>query len=220
MTESAPMALQVAVRVERHDPPSAADAAVAAALATIALLDDDRSGPGGPWHEAVTRWNGAKIRKIVRRARGSAWRRVQEVDGVTVEVDDTEARAFVPGPIDEVPRPVARLQIQSSPLAEPERCPTIDPAPGLLVAVTPEVELSWGKGAAQCAHAAQRAWTTTTPERRRAWTAAGRPLTVVYPVADLWADLVAGADVEIRDGGFTEIPAGTRTTVARWIDRP
>ncbi len=251
---SAPLALQIAVRVERTDPPTANQAAVAAALATIALLDDERCHPDGPWHDAVTRWNGARIRKIVRRARGSDWRRAQEVDGVTVTVDGVEARAFVPGPIDEVPRAVGRLQIQAAPLAEPSVVSAVEPAPGvpetgrrrrglrlpgrrrdrsagepgrqagelrrpgLRVAITPEVEMTWGKRAAQCAHATQRAWMTTSDERRRAWAEAGRPLTVVHPDADLWPRLVDEADVEIRDGGFTEIPAGTRTTVARWVE--
>lgn len=231
MNGSAPLALQLAVRVERDEPPTAAQAAVAAAIATVALLDDERSQPpDGPWADAVAAWDGARIRKIVRRARGSAWRKAQEVDGVTVTVDGVEARAFVPGPIDDVPRPVAKLQIQSTPLAEaepvselPDR-PTGDgdgdvgsSGPVLLVAVTPEVEMSWGKRAAQCAHAAHRAWTRADDDLRAAWTAAGRPIEIVHPDAGLWSRLVVDADVEIRDGGFTEIPAGTRTTVARWL---
>ena len=214
------MALQLAVRVEREQPPTVAQAAAAAALATVALLDDPRSGPDGPWHEAVERWNGARIRKIVRRGRGSAWRKVQEVDGVTVTVDGVEARAFVPSPIDEVPRAVGKLQIQSGPLEGPERVASIEPrpGPGLLIAVTPEVDMTWGKQSAQCAHAAHRAWQRAGAERRRWWSEAGRPVVIVHPEPPLWAALADGADVEINDGGFTEIPAGTRTTVARWIE--
>ncbi|MEL6981928.1 MAG: peptidyl-tRNA hydrolase [Actinomycetota bacterium] len=217
------MALQLAVRVERTDPPNADGAAVACALATIALLDDDRSGPEGPWHDAVERWNGAKIRKIVRRGRASGWRRAEEAEGVTVEVDGVQARAFVPGPIDRVPAPVAKLQIQASPLEESEPvaelpAEVLDPdRPGLLVVVTPEVEMSWGKRAAQCAHATHRAWMRADPARRQAWTEAGRPLTVLRVTPALWLRLVDDADVTIRDGGFTEIPAGTMTTAARWI---
>ncbi len=218
----APMALQLAVRVERSDPPTADQAAAACALATIALLDDERSAVDGPWHEAVERWNGAKIRKIVRRGRASAWRRAEEADGVTVEVDGVEARAFVPAPIDAVPAPVAKLQIQSSELEEPERVAELPtgstPSPLLQLAVTPEVEMSWGKRAAQCAHAAHRAWMRADRARQRTWTEAGRPLTIVYPKPELWLRLVDEADIRIRDGGFTEIPAGTQTTVARWID--
>ncbi len=222
-SDHAPMALQLAVRVERSDPPTADQAAAACALATIALLDDERSAIDGPWHEAVERWNGAKIRKIVRRGRASAWRRAEEVDGVTVEVDGVEARAFVPSPVDQVPGPVAKLQIQSSELEEPERVAEVatgSRAGALLlqVAVTPEVEMSWGKRAAQCAHAAHRAWMRADRARQRTWTEAGRPLTIVYPKPELWLRLVDEADIRIRDGGFTEIPAGTQTTVARWIE--
>jgi peptidyl-tRNA hydrolase len=200
-----------------------------AALATIALLDDPRSGLGGPWHAEVERWTGAKIRKIVRRARGSAWTKVQSVDGVTVELPrgpvpgaaavPLQARAFVPCPIDKVPRPVGRLQIQSSPLEEQTSVTTIeDGMAGLLVAITPEVTMSWGKRAAQCAHAAQRAWETAPTQRRAGWDDAGRPLQVVHPKPALWHRLVADADIQIRDGGYTEIPAGTLTAVARWLE--
>lgn len=215
---TAPLALQLAVRVEKTAPPTADQAAVSAALATVALLDDERSGPDGPWHDAVARWNGARIRKIVRRGRGADWRRAQEVDGVTVTVDGVSTRAFVPGPIDRVPRPVARLQIQATPLQESPTVSSIEARPGLLIAVTPEVTMTWGKRAAQCAHAAHRAWQQASPDRQAAWTAAGRPVQIVHPDAARWAGLADRADVEIRDGGFTEIPAGTRTTVARWID--
>ena len=218
MTEPVPLALQIAVRVERDDPPTTAGAAAAAAIATIALLDDPRSRPGGPWQDAVERWNSARIRKIVRRGRGAAWRRAQEIDGVTVTVDGVQARAYVPGPVDEVPPTVTRLQIQTTPLDDPPRVATLPPETGLVVAVTPEVEMSWGKQAAQCAHAAQRAWQRAPNATRQRWTAAGRPIVVVHPTAELWQRLVEEADIEIRDGGFTEIPAGTRTAVARWIE--
>ena len=50
------------------------------------------------------------------------------------------------------------------------------------------------------------------------WDAAGRPITVVHPNESLWAELVDGATVQIHDGGYTEIPAGTRTAVAWWVE--
>ncbi len=93
----------------------------AAALATIELLADKRSQPDGIWHRPVETWNGERIRKIVRRARASAWERSQAVAGVTVERDGAEVRAFVPSPMDQAPREVTKLQIQSTPLAEIEQ---------------------------------------------------------------------------------------------------
>jgi hypothetical protein len=96
-----PRALQLAARVEKSDPPSTAQICEVAALATILLLDDERSQPNGEWYDAVTAWNGNRIRKIVRRGRASAWRRAQEPDGVTAERGGVEVRAFVPSRLDE-----------------------------------------------------------------------------------------------------------------------
>ena len=111
-----PRALQLAARVEKMDLPTTAQICVVAALATIELLDDERSQPGGEWHEAVAAWNGDRIRKIVRRGRASAWRRAQEHAGVTAERGGVEVRAFVPSRRDEAPEGITQLQIQSSPL--------------------------------------------------------------------------------------------------------
>ena len=74
----------------------------AAAAATAALCLDPRVGTGadgepGPWQRDYLAWTGARIRKVARRARGAQWLAAQDVDGVTVEVDGAQARAFVPG---------------------------------------------------------------------------------------------------------------------------
>ncbi len=214
-----PLALQMAARVEKIDPPLVADILAAAARSVIELLNDERTQPGGEWHDAVAAWNGARIRKIMRRGRASAWDRAQGVPGVTVVVGTAEVRAFVPGPLDEAPRDLARLQIQSTPLDEWEmisKLPTIDVGE-LLIAVTPDVEMSWGKLAAQCAHAGQRAWGRATPEARDRWRASGSVIRVVQPTSTLWDEVRSGPVQEIRDGGFTEIPAGTLTAVG-WIE--
>ncbi len=216
MTEESPLALQLGVRVERNRAPAVADICRAAALATIELLADRRSAPGGAWHEAVAAWNGARIRKLVRRGRGSAWLRATEAEGVTVSLDGVEVRAFVPGPMAEVAGPVAKLQIQSTDLPAPARVDHVAPVGGLTLAVTPDVDMSWGKQAAQCAHAAQRAWMTTGPDEQAAWARAGRPIRVVHPTPELWRELLDSATTVIRDGGYTEIPAGTTTTCAWW----
>jgi peptidyl-tRNA hydrolase len=91
-------------------------------------------------------------------------------------------------------------------------------ATGLIVAVTPLVEMSWGKQAAQCAHAGQWAWMRSDPEVVARWDAAGRPISIVHPTARLWDEVADAAPVQIRDGGFTEIPAGTRTAIAWWAE--
>lgn len=216
-----PLALQLAARVEKVDPPSTAAICAAAVLATIALLDDERSHPGGEWHTAVAAWNGDRIRKIMRRGRASAWQRAQRPDGVTVAHAGAEVRAFVPGPLDAAPDDLAKLQIRSTELDEIERVdtlPTVTASPTLMIAVTPLVEMSWGKQAAQCAHAGQWAWMRSDPALVARWDAIDRPVRVVHPSTDLWDRVADQAVVKIHDGGFTEIPAGTRTAVAWWAD--
>ncbi len=219
MTEGSPLALQMAARVEKLDPPLVDDILAAAARSVIELLDDERSRPEGEWHDAVAAWNGARIRKIMRRGRASPWQRAQDVPGVTVTVGTAEVRAFVPSPLDDAPRDLAKLQIQSTPLDEPELVserPTIEVGE-LVIAVTPDLEMSWGKLAAQCAHAGQRAWERATPEARDRWRAAGSPVRLVHPDGGLWDELRSGPVEEIRDGGFTEIPAGSLTAIG-WIE--
>jgi peptidyl-tRNA hydrolase len=219
MSAESPRALQLAARVEKNDPPSTARICAAAALATIALLDDERSQAGGDWHEAVTAWNGERIRKIVRRGRASAWVRAQEPDGVTVERNGAEVRAFVPGRLDDAPEQLAKLQIQSSELDDVERIDALPNAPSeltMMIAVTPLVEMSWGKQAAQCAHAGQWAWMRSDNDVVTEWNTSGRPVTIVHPTKRLWAELAQHAPVQIHDGGFTEIPAGTKTALAWW----
>lgn len=221
MTEDAsdsPFALQLAARVEKINPPTIAAICAASVLATIALLEDERSRPGGEWHDAITAWNGARIRKIVRRGRASAWRRAQEPDGVTAARDGAEVRAFVPGPLDQAPDELAKLQIQSTPLDAVEATAAAPGSTGLLIAVTPEFEMSWGKQAAQCAHAGQWAWMRSDPMIVARWNELGRPITIVHPTESLWSALSATAPVQIHDGGYTEIPAGTKSAVAWWSD--
>ena len=211
----------MAARVEKADPPSTPAICAAAVLATIGLLEDERSQPGGEWHDAVAAWNGDRIRKIVRRGRASAWERAQRPDGVTVVRDGAEVRAYVPGPLDEAPEELAKLQIRSTPLEAIELVDTLPDVAGLIIAVTPRVEMSWGKQAAHCAHAGQLAWMRSDIDVVERWDSAGRPIGVVHPTERLWADVADAAAVQIRDGGFTEIPAGTRTAVAWWagLDR-
>lgn len=218
-------ALQFAARVEKLEPPSLADVFVATALGVIAILDDHRSLPGGDWYDEVSAWNGARIRKIVRRARGSAWGRAHAVQGVTIVHGTAMVRAFVPGVIDQAPVELSKLQIQSTPLDEPPRTvalpPRLSTSPRytetpvvLTIGLNPAVEMTWGKRAAQVAHAAHRCWEGLDRGDRLDWNAAGRQIDVVSPDPSLWAEVFADAPVQIRDGGFTEVAPGTNTAAA------
>jgi peptidyl-tRNA hydrolase len=202
-------AMPVILRLER--PPAARTPVLeAAAAAALAVCLDPRSQPGGEWNETVSVWVTTQIRKIARRARGAHWAAVQDLPGVTSEVDGAEARALLPGPVDDVPRVVSRLQIGGTELEPDEPGPIPPGAP--VIWVNAELNLSVGKAAAQVGHASMLY-------------AAAHGLTDVpaFAVRDAggerWAQLCAavqrGEAVAVRDAGFTEVAPGTITCIAR-----
>lgn len=209
--------MQLVVRVERAEPPSVTAVCEAAAIAVVTLLDDERSQPGGQWHGAVAAWESGRIRKLVRRARGAPWERAMAVDGVTVAHRGAQVHAVVPGPVDELPAALAKLQVAGLALDDADRTGrVVEGWPGLAIAVSAVLDMSPGKRAAQCGHASQIARSQLDGPARAAWAAAGYPCAVTHPPAREWAALVAAADVEVHDGGFTEVPAGSLTAVAWW----
>lgn len=201
-------AMQLALRVEKSAPPSHLVVCEAAAMAALTLLTDPRSAPGGEWHEAVASWESRRIRKVVRRARGVRWEMLGDLPGVLVDHEGAQARAFVPGPVTEVPPEVAKLQVGGTDL-ERDQDPKPPPAsPYALIGLNPGVPMTTGKAAAQCGHAAQ-----LLLRAAHAWP--GLRVRVIVPRD--WGRTVAEADVSVHDGGFTEVAPGTMTAVARLV---
>jgi hypothetical protein len=202
-------AMPVILRLERPPAPRT-PVLEAAAAAALAVCLDPRAQPGGEWHEIVSVWVATQIRKIARRARGAHWAAVQELPGVTWEVDGAQARALLPGPVEDVPRVVSRLQIGGTELEPDDPGPPPSGVP--VIWVNADLKLSVGKAAAQVGHASMLY-------------AAARGLTAAPPFAvreaggERWAQLCAaverGEAVAVRDAGFTEVAPGTITCIAR-----
>ncbi|MFF7212425.1 peptidyl-tRNA hydrolase [Streptomyces sp. NPDC008238] len=206
--------LPLVVRIERDAPPSRTDALETAARAVLLLRSDERSTAGdGEWAEAVRGWEDARIRKVVRRARGAEWRRAEALPGITVTGKSAEVRVFPPVPLDGWPKDLARLQVSGTELEEPE--PPLAPDAGLPVLwLNPGVPMSAGKAMAQAGHGAQLAWLALSPEGRAQWRDAGFPLAVRTAPQARWEALTASGLPVVRDAGFTEIAPGSCTVVA------
>jgi len=210
--ESQQYALPLVVRVERDAPPARTDALEGAARAVLFFLTDPRA-TDGEWAEAVRAWEGARIRKVVRRARGAAWRRALDLPGITVSQRTAEVRVFPPVPVDDWPPALARLQVSGTDLADPE--PPEEPGASTPVLwLSPDLPMTAGKAMAQAGHAAQLAWWRLGPRLRSEWTALDFDLAVRTAAAQRWAELLASGLPVVRDGGFTEVAPGSCTVVA------
>lgn len=205
--------LPLVVRVEKTAPPARTDALETAARAVLVLLSDERSAGDGAWAQIVRDWQDARIRKVVRRARGAEWRRAGELPGITVTGKSAEVRVFPPVPLDGWPKELAKLQVSGTDLDDPE--PPAEAAPGTAVLwMSPDVLMSAGKAMAQAGHGAQLAWWELSDEERAAWREAGFPLAARTADPQRWRELTASGLPLVRDAGFTEIAPGSCTVVA------
>jgi peptidyl-tRNA hydrolase len=209
-------AMQLVLHIPKADPPARSALLEAAAAAAVAVCLDPRSGPGGAWEPRYLAWKRSRIRKVARRARGAQWVAAGEVDGVTVEVDGAQARAFVPGPVGEIDQRIRKLQIGGTDLDHDEPGPA-DPASPVLW-VNAALEMSVGKAAAQVGHASMLLAGALPVDAAATW--AGRGFRCAVRAADeqQWAGLVAevaaGRAVAVRDAGFTEVAPGSMTVIA------
>ncbi|MFG2491708.1 aminoacyl-tRNA hydrolase [Streptomyces caniferus] len=209
--------LPLVARIERAEPPARTDALETAARAVLVLLSDERSAGDGEWAAAVRDWQDARIRKVVRRARGAEWRRAEALPGITVSGHRAEVRVFPPVPLDGWPKDLARLQVSGTELDDPE--PPGAPAEDAPVLwLNPDLEMSAGKEMAQAGHAAQLAWWELSEEERAAWHAAGFPLSVRSAGRAQWEELTRSGLPMVHDAGFTEIAPGI-TFAVDGVDR-
>jgi peptidyl-tRNA hydrolase len=207
-------ALPLVIRVERATPPGRTDALDCAARAVLRFLTDPRvTDEDGEWAGAARAWQDARIRKVVRRARGAAWDRASTLPGITVVQGDAQVRVYPPVPVDDWPADLAKLQVSGTDLADPE--PPADPAAGTPVLwLNPELPMTTGKAMAQAGHGAQLAWWALSAADRADWLESDFRLAVRTAAKDQWAGLLASGLPVVTDGGFTEVAPGSATVVA------
>jgi peptidyl-tRNA hydrolase len=205
--------LPLVVRIERGAPPARTDALETAARAVLVMLSDERSVGDGEWAQVMRDWQDARIRKVVRRARGAEWRRAEALPGITASGKTAEVRVFPPVPLDGWPKDLARLQVSGTELDDPEPPVDADPATPVLW-LNPDLDMSAGKAMAQAGHGAQLAWWELSDAEQSAWRDAGFPLAVRAAGPRRWRELTSGRLPLVRDAGFTEIAPGSCTVVA------
>ncbi|MCB5165566.1 peptidyl-tRNA hydrolase [Streptomyces bambusae] len=205
--------LPLVVRIEKAEPPARTDALETAARAVLVLLADERARGEGEWAEEVRAWQDARIRKVVRRARGAEWRKAAALPGITVPGERAEVRVFPPVPLDGWPKELAKLQVSGTDLDDPEPVPPV-PAQRPVLWLNPDLGMSAGKAMAQAGHGAQLAWWELTGAERAAWRESGFALAVRTAPRERWEQLSASGLPVVRDAGFTEIAPGSCTVVA------
>lgn len=200
------LVLPFVVRIERDAPPTRTDALEAAARGVLLMLTADRP----EWADAIAQWDGQRIRKVVRRARGAEWRRALTVDGLDVVHGTAELRVYPPVPVDGWPSELARLQVGGTNLDDPAELPAVPPGMPLVL-LSPHAEMTAGKAMAQAAHATQLGWRSLRRRARRTWQGAGFPLAVRKATERQWAGVQRSGAPIVYDGGFTEVAPGTAT---------
>ncbi|MFE6908412.1 aminoacyl-tRNA hydrolase [Streptomyces erythrochromogenes] len=212
--EAPQFVLPLVVRIEKAKPPARTDALETAARAVLVLLTDERAHGDGEWAQAVRDWQDARIRKVVRRARGAEWRKAETLPGITVGGEAAQVRVFPPVPLDGWPKELAKLQVSGTDLDDPEPVPAADGSALPVLWLNPALEMSAGKAMAQAGHAAQLAWWELTGAERAAWQESGFRLAVRTAPRERWAELSGSGLPVVRDAGFTEIAPGSATVVA------
>ncbi|MFG1818015.1 peptidyl-tRNA hydrolase [Kribbella sp. NPDC049174] len=205
--------LTLVVRVEKAARPGQTDALETAARAVLAILADERSAGEGEWAEAMRAWQDARIRKVVRRARGAEWRRAEALPGITVTGETAEVRVFPPVPLDAVPKDLAKLQVTGTDFEDPDGLAAPEPEIPILW-INPGLTMSSGKAMAQCGHAAHLAWLALSAAGRKEWVAADFALAVRTATHGRWRELLTSGLPVVQDAGFTEVAPGSRTVIA------
>ena len=199
--------LPLVVRIEQAHAPGPYRRAGDRRPCVLVILWDERSAGDGEWAQVMRDWQDARIRKVVRRARGAEWRRAGELPGITVTGKSAEVRVFPPVPLDGWPKELAKLQVSGTDLEETE--PPAAARPGVAGALAESGAgdvRGQGDGADRPRRPAglverrtrhgPRGGTGLRPRRPH-----GRPRRL--------AELTASGLPLVRDAGFTEIAPGS-----------
>jgi peptidyl-tRNA hydrolase len=207
--ESDPMALTLVVNTDRTEgvePPSEQAVLIAAAHAVDLALTDERPEVKA----AIQLWCAGRIRKLVKRARASAWTKLlTHPDHIaTATHEGAQVAVFLPRAISEQPSELRKLQVQGLKFEVAFHHPHAA-HDFLQVQVASDLSMTTGKLAAQVGHAVQLFLMHAPEAQVLAWWANGRAMHILYVER-------VEAEHEVHDAGFTEVAANSLTVGANF----
>lgn len=208
-----PWAMQFVVKDTKDFTPL--QLANAVATATSRFLDSIEHGT--PRANAVKRWMEGRIRKILRRAKNSAWNALEELPHETYTVEGVEIRVFDPSSMDEIPRAIAKCQVSHLTTLPEEKAKTGSPEALLDIYTNRSLEMSPAKAAIAAGHVAQLIGLKLSADDYEKWKKAG--FTVRTSTLGALGEFEAqAASVAVRDAGLTEVPSGSITAIGIWSE--
>jgi len=198
--------MPIVIRLERDAHVSHEDALLSTAYAIAKYFLSPLIDKGNVWHEPTQKWMQSRIRKVAKRARASAFDKVQEMDNISYSHNDTTVLVFPPVLSTKQPPEIYKLQAQGLDLPKEGFETNLDA--DILVAYNPDVAMSTGKTMAQIAHAVQMSIMQASRECIEKWEQETPVISLApFSLLDEW-------DVKVQDAGLTEVPPGTLTAVA------
>ncbi len=216
--EDLPYSLPVVLRLEKNvDPPTHEQALLAAIRLITEIFDNEKSVSDPIWSTNLRLWLEGRIRKVVRRARGSAWEKLRNTNEIYINYNGVEILSLPPHPVTETPDVLRNLQVSGLDLLRMDQANHYDltQKPNLFVTVNDKVAMSTGKAMAQVGHAAQLAIMSNNAQSLIDWKNANFPVSLIETnwLNHTTSGLFVGKNfISIQDAGFTEIEPGTVTT--------
>lgn len=163
----------------------------------------------------VSDWTSGRIRKIVKRARGSAWTKLETLDipHFAGNYNGADVLVFAPMRISEQPKEIKKLQVTGLSSHDDSSMEYKAIQAHLLVRVNQNLNMSTGKVVAQVGHAIQLFLMYGDTAHVKDWTDSGLYLKVVRSEN---LDETATTGIIVHDAGFTEVPSGSLTATAEY----
>lgn len=208
---SDPWTMNIVLHLENDTPVFHEHALVAAAQGVVRYLTNPDFYNNIDIRQANIEWLQRRIRKVVRRARGSRWDAVQSVPGITVSFKSAELRVTVPQNAALITPAVKRLQVSGLDLPHAQESVSDLSNDTHLALEVIANEMTTGKQMAQVGHAAQYALLRGDSQWVDDWAMSSYAVSLASHVP------VSTPVVTVVDAGLTEVAENTTTVLGHMV---